>query len=135
MYVKDCSDALKIGNTYLASVTGVNITWTFSSTVLDGTWVYATYGNTYGANVLISGDTTVTNINELTVNNINITGGTAVLTGSWNVSTFTGVTTSVTLPSIPVDQNAVFINLPPTLTNADYTVNMGTGEIVFSPSL
>ncbi len=69
------------------------------------------------------------------MNNINITGGTAVLTGSWNVSTFTGVTTTVTLPSIPVDQNAVFINLPPTLNSVDYSVNMGTGEITFSPSL
>ena len=134
VYVQDCSDAWKIWNTYLASVVGVNITWAFSATVLPWTWIYATYGDTYGSNVIISGDT-ITNLWDVIVNNINISSGTAVLTGSWNEVQFTNVTTTVTLPSLPVSQYGVFVNLPPVLKGTDYSVDELTGIITFSPSL
>ena len=61
VYVKDCSNPAHIGNVYAASVSGVNITWNFSSAVLPGTWVFATYGTEYHNTIIVSGDT-VTNL-------------------------------------------------------------------------
>jgi len=54
VYVKDSSDAGEIGNIYLATVVGVNVTWTFHSTPPAWSLFYANYGIVYGGNIYSS---------------------------------------------------------------------------------
>lgn len=65
VYVKDCSDALKIWNIYEATVIWTTITWVFSSTPVPWSFIYSINGTVYGNTIITNGTTTVMWISKL----------------------------------------------------------------------
>ena len=59
VYVKNSSDAVEIGNIYLATVVGVNVTWTFHSTPIAGSFIFSIAGTVYGNTIITNGTATV----------------------------------------------------------------------------
>ena len=65
VYVKNSSDALEIWDIYLATVVGINITWTFHSTPIPGSFIYSITGTVYGNTIITNGTSTVLWISKL----------------------------------------------------------------------
>jgi len=138
VYVKDCSDPLKIWNIYSASVSGWAITWNFVQSVAPWSWVYSSYGDTYANTTIISGDTTVVNINNATITNLTVNaGGSVVVNGAWIKQTQDTVgATTIVLTDDPLSGEAglfVFkqdLGLHWTETD-DYTYDAPTKTITF----